>query len=79
MTVKQLELDFSSSPSRLNTKAVNWNSMVKNGFGKNKYIVFHSGIIREYWQANNRRHLELLLRIQMHLGYMLSIDSVKEL
>lgn len=59
------------------SQAVEHNLRVINNYGPQKFKVVHSGGVMEDWSANNRQHLDLLLRVQKNLGYMLSIDEVR--
>lgn len=58
------------------SQAVEHNKKVINNYGPQKFKVVHSGGLIEYWSAQNRPHLDRLLRTQKNLGYMLSVDEI---
>ena len=61
----------------INQEALAHNQRVKHGTGDCKFLVKHSGgMITPYW-ANNRNHLKRLIRIDLNMGYILSVDEIK--
>ena len=62
-----------------NKCAVDFNGNVKNDYGPQKYLVTHSGGIKEMWTANNKDHLNLLLRTEINMEYMLKIENIESL
>lgn len=60
----------------MNQQAILFNSKVQNNYGKQKFTVIHSGGLVSEWSAISKNHLDRLLRIEVNMGYMLSIDKI---
>jgi hypothetical protein len=64
----------------LNVTAIRHNSRVAEShynFGPEKFKVYHVGAVT-VWGAQSREHLDLLLRIEVNMGYIKSITKIEK-
>ncbi len=62
----------------INTTAIRHNARMVNDYGPQKFTVCHDGIAVIYG-ANNRKHLDLLLRMDKNFMYIQDIQSITKI
>jgi acetylornithine/succinyldiaminopimelate/putrescine aminotransferase len=61
-----------------NSIAMQHNARVVNNYGPQKFNVYHGSVVT-VWGAQSREHLDLLLRIEINMGYIKSISKVERI
>ena len=61
----------------MNIAALQHNAQVVNDFGPKKFNVHHDGIVT-VWGAHNRKHLDLLLRMEKNYKRIENFEFIDE-